>query len=125
MNGYEKLIGECDKNLIFYTQALEIFRQKIALEEKIDKDLSQIQGNKRSADWEEMKLFDGYSAYIVIGILDLSVNLKNLVVAKTDWEKVYCIKQAYLTIFETLQHLKPTKDVPDIQQFIERNYPEL
>ena len=39
-----------------------------------------------------------YSSYIAISFLELSVTLKNLVLAKTDWEKIFFIKNSYLTM---------------------------
>lgn len=73
-----------------------------------------------------MELFNNYNGYITIAILDLSVNLKNLIVAKTDWERIFFIKNSYLIIHETIIRLNPPDEKKSaIQMTIESGYPDL
>ncbi|MBS1573040.1 MAG: hypothetical protein JST62_11645 [Bacteroidetes bacterium] len=125
MNDFDKLIDECNKNIVFYTNHLESLRKNIALQEEAKKLLNAIGPKQDYADFTEMEQFNNYNGYITISTLDLSVNLLNLIKAKTDWEKIFFIKNSYLIIHETIIKLKPSKEKSQIQTIIKGCYPEL
>jgi hypothetical protein len=125
MNGFDKLIEECNKNIVFYTNHLESLRKNIALQEEAKKLLNAIGPKQDYGDFAEMEQFNNYNGYITISTLDLSVNLLNLIKAQTDWEKIFFIKNSYLIIHETIKKLKPSKEKSQIQEIIKSSYPEL
>ena len=125
MDGFEKLLDECDKNIIFYTKHLENLRKNTALQEEAKDLLNKLIPKQDFSDFIEMEQFNTYNGYVTIATLDLSVNLKNLIIAKTDWEKIFFIKNSYLIIHETINKLKPSKEKSAIQTIIESNYPKL
>ena len=103
MNGIERLISECDKNISFYPREIESLK------------IAQINGEDNIS----------IRALIAISILDLSVVLKNLCLVDTDWERVFFVKHGYLIIHETIIRLKPYNSVPYIEQKIHKKYPHL
>lgn len=126
MDGFKKLLYQCDKNIDFYTKHLENLRQNITLQEEAKRLLNRMPFKQDYTDFKEMALFNNYNGYITIATLDLSVNLKNLVVAKTDWEKIFFIKNSYLIIHETIIRLNPADEKKSaIQMIIESSYPDL
>jgi hypothetical protein len=125
MNGFDKLIDECNKNIVFYTNHLESLRKNVALQEEAKKLLNAIGPKQDYGDFAEMEQFNNYNGYITISTLDLSVNLLNLIKAQTDWEKIFFIKNSYLIIHETINNLKPSKEKSQIQTIIKSSYPEL
>lgn len=125
MNGSEKLLNECDKNIIFYTKHLENLRRNTALLEEARDLFNKLIPKQDFSDFIEMEQFNTYNGYVTIATLDLSVNLKNLIIAKTDWEQIFFIKNSYLIIHETINKLKPIKEKSVIQTIIESNYPGL
>lgn len=125
MNGSEKLLNECDKNIIFYTKHLENLRRNTALLEEARDFFNKLIPKQDFSDFIEMEQFNTYNGYVTIATLDLSVNLKNLIIAKTDWEQIFFIKNSYLIIHETINKLKPIKEKSVIQTIIESNYPGL
>ncbi len=50
-----------------------------------------------------IKKINDIASLIAISNLDLTVTSKFLYNASNNWEKIYCIKNAYLTIFETFK----------------------
>lgn len=103
MNGIERLISECDKNISFYPQEIESLK------------IAQINGEDNIS----------IRALIAISILDLSVVLKNLCLVDTDWERIFFAKHGYLIIHETIVRLRPYNSIPDIKQKIDCKYPHL
>ena len=100
MNEYEILINECDKSITLYTQKLHQLKN----------------------DCDNGIEFVNFKSIIIISLIDLSVVLKNICLAKTDWEKIFFIKHGYLIIFETIKKLRPENRVPHIQNIIESRY---
>lgn len=105
MNNFDKLRIECDKNIETYTKhlfyivkLLNLHRKGIDILEKDDNELINI---KKGLN---------YTGSIIIATLDLSVIIKNLISASSDWEKVFFIKNLYLIIHETLKNIKPDKN---------------
>lgn len=105
MDGFEKLLEECNNSISFYTNHLEKLRLHIALIEDAKKLLNKINPKQDFSDFEEMEQFNNYNGYTTIATLELCVNLKNLIIAKTDCEKIFFIKNAYLIIHETINKL--------------------
>lgn len=103
MNGIEKLIRECDQNISFYSQEIKFLKT------------AQINGEDNIS----------IRALITISLLDLSVILKNICLANTDWERIFFSKHGYLIIHETIVRLRPYNSVPDIKQKIDCKYPHL
>ncbi|WP_313385208.1 hypothetical protein [Chishuiella sp.] len=125
MTGYDRLLKECEKNLDFYTNHLSNLRKNIELQEKAISILIKLDPKTELTDLNEIEKFNNYNGYITIALLDLSVNLKNLIIAKTDWEKAFFIKNSFLIIHETTKKLKPFKGKSFIEKSIENNYQEL
>ncbi len=125
MTGKENLFLQCEKNIAFYTRHLDGLRKNIAFQEKAKKLLMGHDPKVDISEFSEMEKLNDYNGYLAISTLDLSVNLKNLILAKTDWEKIFFIKNSYLIIHETLQKLKPSDSKNDIEDTIKNNYPSL
>lgn len=109
MDNFQKLIQGCDENFIFFTEKLKKLRITLNLYDEFVKLIGQ-----ESNELINLKRTINYSSYIAISFLELSVTLKNLVLAKTDWEKIFFIKNSYLTIHETLKLLRPEKNCTTI-----------
>lgn len=105
MDNFEKLIKSCDDNFEFYTKKLSSVRSTIQI---YDKFISEF--GTESNELINLKRSISFSGYLIIPFLELSVTLKNLVLAKSDWEKIFFIKNSYLTIFETLKVIRPEKN---------------
>lgn len=125
MDAFEKLLEECDKNISFYTSYLEKLRKGIGLLDDAKAFLNKTPAKTDFKDFTEIEQFTNYVGYFTIAILDLSVNLKNLIKAKTDWEKIFFIKNSYLIIHETINNLKPSKGKSFVELTIEKHYPDL
>lgn len=125
MNGYEKLIIQCEENFIFFTKHLKGLRTTISILEEATSLLKEADPKADLSDFLEMKHFNNYNGYVTIANLDLSVNLKYLVEAQTDWEKIFFIKNSFLIIHETISKLKPIEGKSFIQLKIEEKYPSL
>lgn len=124
MDGYEKLNIECENNIKFFTRHLENLRKYISMQEEARILLDEI-SPQTDLDFKEMEHFNNYNGYVTIAILELSVNLKNLIVAKTDFEKIFFIKNSFLIIHETINKLSPSKGKSFVQLTIEKKYPTL
>lgn len=109
MDDFQKLIQGCDENIIFYTEKLKQLRITLNLYDEFIEHFG-----KENNDLINLKRTINYSSYIAISFLELSVTLKNLVLAKTDWEKIFFIKNSYLTIHEILKLLRPEKNCTTI-----------
>lgn len=109
MDNFEKLVKSCDENFTFYTEKLKHSRITLAIYDEFIELLGE-----ESNDLINLKRSINYSGYITISFLELSVTLKNLILAKTDWEKIFFIKNSFLTIHETLKLLRPEKNCTTI-----------
>lgn len=103
MDGYQKLINECDMNIAFYSTHLSTLRTIASLCEASKRMFKSIDQGAAVSDYEEIIEVNNYAGFVAISILDLSVILKGLVSAKSDWERGYFIKHSYLTIYEALK----------------------
>ena len=109
MDNFEKLIESCDENLKFYSKKLTEVRTTLKLYDEVIKLLE-----TESNDLINLKRSIVFAGHLLIPFLELSVTLKNLVNAKTDWEKIFFIKNSYLTIFESLKIIRPEKNCTTI-----------
>lgn len=125
MEGLEKLIEECDKNFEFHTNHLQELRESIANLDEAKFKLQSVDPKMDFSSFAEAEHFTNYSGYVTITILELSVDLKNLILAKSDWECVFFIKNAYLIIHESIRKISPTENKSFIQLTIEKKYPSL
>ena len=125
MNGFDKLVIECEKNINLYTTHLDYLRRQIEAIEKAKRIVKNTDSNSDLTPFLELENLNNYSGYLTVSTLDLSVNLKNLINAKTDWERIFFIKNAYLTIHETLKNLKPSPNKDFLKDSIKNNYPSL
>ncbi len=125
MTGIDSLFLQCNKNIVFYTKHLDRLRRNIAYQEKAKKLFLKLNINDDILEFTELEHLNNYNGYLTISMLDLSVNLKNLILAKTDWEKIFFIKNSYLIIHETLNKLKPSKSKNFIEESIKNLYPSL
>jgi len=125
MSGYENLSEQCSKNLIIYTKHLENLRKNIEDIEQAKLLLLEVNPSIDISDFIEMEQFNNYNGYVTIAILELSVNLKNLILSKTDWGKAFFIKNSFLTIHETAKKLKPFKGKSIIENTVKRNFSAL
>lgn len=105
MDNFEKLIKSCDENFEFYTKKLTDIRVTLQIYDKFIIDFE-----AESNEMINLKRSISFSSYLIIPFLELSVTLKNLILAKTNWEKIFFIKNSYLTIFETLKVIRPEKN---------------
>lgn len=105
MDNFEKLIKSCDKNFEFYTEKLKNMRVTLQIYDKFVTDFG-----AESNEFINLKRSISFSSYLIIPFLELSVTLKNLILARTNWEKIFFIKNSYLTIFETLKVIRPEKN---------------
>ncbi|SIT04307.1 hypothetical protein SAMN05421789_1227 [Kaistella chaponensis] len=109
MDNFERLIKSCDENLIFYSQKLSQVRTTLKLYDEVINLLE-----TESNELINLKRSIVFAGHLTIPFLELSVTLKNLIIAKTDWEKIFFIKNSYLIIFESLKIIRPEKNCSTI-----------
>lgn len=122
MSKLNNLIEECEENINFYTNHLNDLRRKINLIEENKNLIIEFDQQADLSDLDEIEQFNNYNGYVTIALLDLSVNLKNLINSKTDWEKAFFIKNSFLTIHEATKNIKPFKGKSFIHKVIENKY---
>ncbi|MFD0975412.1 hypothetical protein [Salinimicrobium gaetbulicola] len=125
MSNFNKLLIECEKSIDFHTNHLNYLRQQVGLLEEAKRLIKKANPKTDFEDFDEIENLNNYNGYLTISTLDLAVNLKHLILAKTDWEKVFFIKNSYLIIHETLNRLKPSKNDFLIEKSITKDYPSL
>lgn len=118
-NAFETLIAECNSNIELYPNLLIILKgqlEKIAEIEVLNTELK----NKPTSDiyLDYLRHFNNFTGGIIISLLDLCIGMKNLLLAKSDWEKAYFIKYSFLVIFETVKKIDPSKGSSYIHQNI-------
>jgi hypothetical protein len=130
MDRYQKLINQCDKNIVCFTRYLDSLKSDYDKCGEINeylkiKKIEQQYLNSDLDKFQEIKHFNHYYGYVIISLLDLSVDLKNLVLSRTEWERIYFIKHSYLVIYETIVKLHPSSGKSFVQLKIEKEYPAL
>ncbi len=123
--GFDKVIAQCEENILFYSKHLETLRGNIGLLDEATSLIKEINQNASLKDFEEMRHFSNYNGYVTIANLDISVNLKHLIEAKTDWERIFFIKNSFLIIHETINKLNPSNGKSIIELTIQKKYPTL
>ena len=89
MDKLKKLSIQCDESIKFHTKHLDMLREHISVIESSKRTLKDFDSNSDLSLFIEM---ENLNNYISISTLDLSVNLKNLILAETDWERISSIK---------------------------------
>lgn len=100
-NKLKDLIGLVDEQIEVYTKHLKYLRTSIAISREGQKLFQQF-AQLDNSDFEEMEELHTFNSLLTISLLDLLVVSKNLINAKSEWEKAFFLKQGYLIIFETI-----------------------
>jgi hypothetical protein len=131
---HQELIQICNDYIKSYTERLTHLRGKIKEFEEEQRLLNDPKKNSNIADvslknyekmYEEKIHYINFNGYLVISLLDLSVNLKNIVVSDTTWENSFFIKNSYLVIHETINNLTTSKGRKFIEKSIKEEHPTL
>lgn len=116
----EDIVQMADESIEIYTKHLEYLRQIIGLSVSAKKAFQHFEPKLDNSDFEEMISMHSFNSLLTVSLLDLFVICKNLVTAKSDWEKAFFIKQGYLTIYETIDTYN--KHNQNISKLIDTKY---
>ncbi|MCD8448051.1 hypothetical protein [Tenacibaculum finnmarkense] len=131
---HQELIQICNDYIKSYTERLTHLRGKIKEFEEEQRLLNDPKKNSNIDNvslknykkiYEEKIHYINFNGYLVISLLDLSVNLKNVVVSDTTWENSFFIKNSYLVIHETINKLTTSKGRKFIEKSIKEEHPTL
>jgi len=107
-----------NKSITSFTNQLDVFQKTNSLIEYIKTHLKVIEDDLDFDVFDLVKKLNDISSLVNIANLDLTVISKMLYGASNNWEKIFLIKNAYLTIFETFKtydkHRKFLNDVSTI-----------
>ena len=98
----EEVVAMADESIRIYSEHLEFLRHIIGLSTEAKKAFADFNPLLDSADFDEMITMHSFNSLLTVSLLDLFVICKYLVAAENDWEKVFFLKQGYLTIYETI-----------------------
>jgi hypothetical protein len=98
---------------------LEFIRGMIDLREDVDILSFKVTGQMMLEEFNKILYFN---SLVTISRLDVAIILKNMLCAKFDWERMYFIKQAHLTIHETLETYK--NHAKSLKELV-KSYPQL
>jgi len=93
------LIEESDNSIKYFTDFLYHLRFMKSLYNDISEYFSSEEEIQNLSDFYKL---NDISSLITICHLDLITNSKNLYLVKSDWEKIFFIKNTYLVIYETI-----------------------
>ncbi len=114
-NKSENLV-QIDNNLEDYTEHLFKLSGLVGRIDLFDPDL-------KISEFKEVQLLSNFNAIFLISILDTLEIQKGILTAKTKWDRIYFAKNAYLTIYETVNSLDKINSL--INKIINENYPHL
>ena len=120
----EEDILECEKHLTFLKTAFQINNDLKSFAESVIDDQSELSSFNELASTVILNIH----AINTISQLETSIILKSLHFAKSDFEKTYIIKHAYLIIYETfktLYHLKINLRLMCNNELLNAEYQEL
>lgn len=120
---HDKLKELAEEMLPTYTEQLDTLWQLSNIQHKSIEDLEKLNPGFDRKEFTEMDQLNEIAALTTISLSDILVIAKALSGAKTDWEKLYFTKQAYLTLFETIKSYR-TGNQSRLQQLIQSNYAE-
>ena len=101
MENLDSAIQSINKSIISY--GLELDRYITMKQDyKLIKEFIQ-KGDSLLENTEDMEFLLDVNTGVVIALLDLAVIFKNLVKTESKWEKIYFVKQTYLSIYESLK----------------------
>jgi len=93
------LISESDKSIEYFSNFLTHLR----FLKKIYNEISPLyKSNEEHKNLVDFNKLNDISSLITICHLDLVTNSKNLYVTKSNWEKIFFIKNIFLVIYETI-----------------------
>lgn len=95
----DSFIQESDKSISYFSNFLTHLR----FMKRLFSDISSIYiTNTEKKELDDFYTLNDISSLITICHLDLVTNSKNLYLAKSDWEKIFFIKNIFLVIYETI-----------------------
>jgi hypothetical protein len=112
-----------DKALLEETPLLDRARQSNALHQHFFSELKLVLPDSNFDDFQELIAINDFHAFTSYSLLDLYVTVKNLVTAKTDWERIYFVKHGYLIIHASLETFYAHNTI--IKKMITANYPSI
>ncbi len=120
----EKLKELVEELLPIYAEHLETLWRYMQVTDLVTNDLAKINSVFDSKETDELKELNEIAALTTISLADILVIAKSLVSAKSDWEKIYFIKQGYLTIYEMIKSYRTTKQ-KKLEELIAHQYFEM
>lgn len=95
----DSFIQESDKSISYFSNFLAHLR----FMKRLFSDISSIYTTRtETKELNDFYTLNDISSLITICHLDLVTNSKNLYLAKSDWEKIFFIKNTFLVIYETI-----------------------
>jgi len=98
----EEVVAMTDDSIRIYTPHLEYLRKIIGWFTNAKKTLQDISPYLDYSDFDEVITMNSFNSLLTVSLLDLFVICKKLLTAENNWEKVFFLKQGYLTIYETI-----------------------
>lgn len=99
----ENLIKTIDLSINFFTHHLEFLRKMNEMNKSYKIDFKPISDRIDIDEFDCLKNLNDVYSLITISHLDSLVAIKYLYNASNNWDKIFFIKNSYLTIFETLK----------------------
>lgn len=98
----QDLNTEANESIRFFTEHLERLRQYKQISQILKEDLKEVSTEIDLDYFHTLEELVDLSSLITISHLDLIASNKALFNSKSDWEKIFFIKNIYLTIYESL-----------------------
>lgn len=96
----ENFINSINESIVIFTNHLDSLKKKNDINEILKADCND---RISLSKFDFFKKINNVSSLITISHLDLLVAIKSLRSSLNNWEKIYSIKNSYLTIFETFK----------------------